>query len=250
MPVVELVHGDAIDQQDRIRSALADAACLVVDPPYDLPELVEWAGRLPRPPSTLVFTDPRHLGEVCALFGPPAWLFVWDTRNTWNAGRTRPVTQVKLCAWFGDLDTYDRDATVWGLPPGRKDHPTTTTRPLDGRRLTDLWCESLRWLHHPGAGAPGVGRSWPGRARQGKPWMRHTKPLDWVRCLIGNTSPPGAVVDPFAGYATSLVAARALGRSALGFEVDPDVFAAARERLAELPSGHFAAPSLFDPVGA
>jgi hypothetical protein len=245
--LVRLICEDAIDDEPAIRSALTDATCLVIDPPFDLPELTEWAADLPRPASTLVFTDPRHLGEVTTLFGPPAWLFVWDTRNTWSAGPRRPVTQTKLCAWFGDLDTYDRDASLWGVPPGRKDHPTTKAEPLAGRRLTDLWSESLRWLHHPGAGQPHAGPTPTARNgdRQGDPWLRHTKPVDWVRCLIGNTSPPGLVVDPFAGYGTTLIAARALGRPAIGWEWDLDAAAAAARRLHDLPPATAAAPTLF-----
>ncbi len=47
------------------------------------------------------------------------------------------------------------------------------------------------------------------------------------------TSHGGSVVDFFAGGGTTLVAAKNLGRDAIGFEIDPDHAARAAERLAE-----------------
>ena len=45
------------------------------------------------------------------------------------------------------------------------------------------------------------------------------------------TSKNGSVVDFFAGGGTTLVAAKKLGRSAIGFEIDPEHAARAAERL-------------------
>jgi site-specific DNA-methyltransferase (adenine-specific) len=58
------------------------------------------------------------------------------------------------------------------------------------------------------------------------------KPIALMRALVRDYSRPGDVVcDPFAGGATTLVAALAEGRSAIGAEVDPDTHAAALARL-------------------
>ena len=52
------------------------------------------------------------------------------------------------------------------------------------------------------------------------------------RKLIGMLSRPGdLVLDPFAGSATTLVAARNLKREAIGYELDREVFEVAEQRL-------------------
>lgn len=208
-------------------------ATVVLDPPYDAPDLWAWSAEVfAAVPTRLVFCDPRSLGEVVGLFGPCSWVFTWDTLSPWNLGPRRPLTQTRFALLYGDLDSYDRDAALHGDAPPARDHPTTRSTPLDGRRLVDLHRASLRWLHHPEAGArPGESEG-QRFARRSSEAYRHAKPIEWVRCLLGNTTPTGATVgDPFAGSGTTLVAARSLGLSAWGVELDPDTATTAAARL-------------------
>jgi site-specific DNA-methyltransferase (adenine-specific) len=65
-----------------------------------------------------------------------------------------------------------------------------------------------------------------------------TKPLELMRFLVDLVVPPGAgnvVLDPFAGTGTTLVAAKSLGRSYIGFEINADYAEIARKRLDDLP---------------
>lgn len=207
--------------------------CLVWDPPWDLAGAWELLYGLDRVwGSLLVFVDPPRLGDVVLGMGlAPSWVFVWDTMNTWSRSRRQPVRQSKMCAWWGDH--FDRDAVLWGSAPPVRDHPTTKQQPLGGRRLTDIHRSSLRWLHNPRAcGVRTLGTSRFGSERAGDEVWRHAKPLPWVRCLIGCTSAPGtAVVDPFCGSGTSLLAAQDLGRSGEGLDVSDVAVSVTRDRL-------------------
>lgn len=60
------------------------------------------------------------------------------------------------------------------------------------------------------------------------------KPVALLDLLVRACCPPGGlVVDPFCGSGTTLVAARAAGRRALGIDRHPDAVRIARERLAD-----------------
>jgi hypothetical protein len=58
------------------------------------------------------------------------------------------------------------------------------------------------------------------------------KPLELMRALVEAATPAGGVVlDPFAGSGTTLIAAAACGRTAVGIEIDPRYAALARRRM-------------------
>jgi site-specific DNA-methyltransferase (adenine-specific) len=73
------------------------------------------------------------------------------------------------------------------------------------------------------------------RERTGYPTQ---KPLALLELLIRACCPPGGVVlDPCCGSGTTLAAGVGLGRSTIGFDINPDAVAIARARLAGLTHG-------------
>lgn len=87
--------------------------------------------------------------------------------------------------------------------------------------------EFMRW-----GTLPGGYQASPGNSGHRKHMRIGGKPLALMRHLVADYSRPGDVVcDPFAGGATTLIAAKLDGRIGIGAEVDPDTHAEATRRI-------------------
>jgi hypothetical protein len=172
---------------------------LVFDPPWDadVPTPERWWT------SALVFTSGRHIGRAIERFGAGvAWQFVWDGQCC-HARTNLPFQRHKSCLWYGDVRAYRwRGARLDGVP----DRP-------QGKKLSDLYAKPLHAFH---AATP----------------HQHAKPLEWVRCLIGNCA-DGDVFDSYLGSGTTLLACEATGRACHGVEIDPRFVALTLEQAKE-----------------
>lgn len=202
---VTLHHGDALTE-----TAWTEADVLVTDPPY---------GRAWRQGAI------RHAGAPRD-----------DTRNA-----------ASLTGIANDGDTSARDAvlTLWGDRPAIV-FGDLMLAPPRGTRLTAVYAKpgdagmrgsiggirrDVEAIYLLGKWGSGIGgRSSVFRTRSplvGSPsgivarsgGHPHAKPLDILEELITHTPPGSSIADPFAGSGSTLIAARALGRKAVGVEL-------------------------------
>ena len=161
----------------------------------------------------------------------------------------------------GDMDTAARDnvLALWGdrpavvfgdlmlaPPPGNKLTLVYRKPPNAGARgaiagfrrdaeaiyLLGKWPSGLGGMSSVIAtSARSQGNPSSAQGRYGHP---HAKPVDVMETLIA-ACPPGVIADPFAGSGSTLVAARNLGRKAIGVEIDERYAEAAARRLAQAP---------------
>lgn len=145
----------------------------------------------------------------------------------------------------GDRDTTTRDSALaaWGDRPGVVFGDLLITQPSNAvqcliyAKAADAGIRGARGgfrrdaeaIYLTGRWPAGIGghssvlhsRSWVAgpsspATRYGHP---HAKPLDLLELLL-TSAPAGVVADPFAGSGTTLIAARNLGRTAIGVEIE------------------------------
>jgi len=166
----------------------------------------------------------------------------------------------------GDLDVSNRDAALaaWGdrrcavvfgsptiIAPTGTRQVLVYRKPADAgvrgtfggfRRDIELIYLLGPWVSGIGGrsavlttGAANVGATTGLASRYSHP---HAKPVDVMTDLVA-ACPPGVVADPFAGCGSTLVAARNLGRRAVGVEIDERYCEVIARRLAQdvLPIG-------------
>lgn len=178
----------------------------------------------------------------------------------WRQGRLNNSNAHRGIA--GDQDTSTRDAVLaaWGTnrpavvfgdlmlaPPGGtklvgvyQKPPNAGTRGAVGGFRRDAEAIYLigPWPTGLGGRSSVIATATPSQGNphspQGKYHHPHTKPLDVMEQLIV-ACPPGTIADPFAGSGSTLVAARNLGRHAIGVEIEERYCEIAARRLAQQP---------------
>lgn len=197
---VTLYHGDCLELADLW--TVADV--LVTDPPYGI---TYESGRVRHRPAQRIAGDGNTgiRDETLALWGErPALVFGKWSQPRPEATRARLIWSKAPDPGMGDLDfpwgNSDEEIYVLGSGYVGKRGPNVITCPKPPVCNRDA---------HP-----------------------TPKPLALMDQLIAKC-PPGVIADPFAGSGSTLVAAKALGRKAIGVELDERYCEIAANRLSQ-----------------
>lgn len=199
--LVTLYHGDC-----REVTAWLDADVLVTDPPYG----ISWSiGNHPKRGSVAH----KGIANDADTSARDAALDMWGDRPAAVFG-----------AWSAQLPAA-RQTLIWRKPPDSGVIGSTTGY----RRDTELiflvgpWPKRSASLSSVLATDAGMGSYLNGHP--------HAKPTGLLEVLMHGA--PGVVADPFAGSGSTLVAAKSLGRRAIGVELDEAYCELAASRLAQ-----------------
>lgn len=208
--LVTLYHGDCREITEWLT-----ADVLVTDPPYGIDANLSfgWKGRKPR--------GWKRVNEK------PRWDVSLDVRDA------------ALALWG------DRPAAVFGSPkrlgdaPAFREVPLVWDKAMVGMGDTDFpWGPSYELIYVSGAGWAASPRAsailrYPHTAQVASQVGHPTpKPTALMERLI-TAAPPGVIADPFAGSGSTLVAAKALGRRAIGVEIEERYCEIAARRLSQ-----------------
>ena len=199
---VTLYHGDCLDVAEWLT-----ADVLVTDPPYGMAYASSWTTRRP----VRNDHDATTRDAALAMWGDrPAVVF-----GNWKV--PRPPATKQLLVWhkaamgpgMGDL------AMPWGT--------ATEEVYVLGAGFTGERVSNLITTHDQRGNPYGLA------ATTGHPTP---KPVGLMEQLI-DKCPPGVIADPFAGSGSTLVAARNLGRQAIGVELEERYCETVAKRLAQ-----------------
>jgi site-specific DNA-methyltransferase (adenine-specific)/modification methylase len=200
---VALVHGDCRSILPKLRNT--ERVVIVSDPPYG----IKWVhSSNPRPiiGDDKPF-DPTHLLPFkCILFGGQhyhtslpflgSWI-IWDKRCPHKGGRK--ACNIGPCH-TNDIGDYE-----------------------------DIWlsfhAHRTIFRHYWNGG----GKATEAGIKRIHPTQKPVALMRWI--IESYTSPEDLIIDPYAGSCATLLAARSLGRFALGIELDPQYIAPAVSRL-------------------
>ena len=223
---VNVKNINAIDHMDGARSQQAKLTTpiplvIITDPPYgfsyyETDNYLPVANILQGFPRKTVFGYPELLCWWCSLWGQPVeWVTWWPTNKP--CGRTSGLNkESESIAIYGQLfslpiRTRSQDSMTRGIARTRGNEVETCK---DG----DVWRDPS-----PGAGFNSHLRQHP-----------NEKPISLLKKLICLVSGNGdTILDPFMGSGTTLVAAKDLGRKAIGIEIEEKYCEIAVRRLAQ-----------------
>jgi hypothetical protein len=181
------------------------------DPPWEIIS----SCHAPKSGSMLAFCDGQRQHDVIERFGAPTWIFVWDCVSSWYTPN-RPLRRSKLCLWYGGIADYDFNGSHYG-DAGESRVVSNTRGSYEfspdprGKHLSDVFSQPITQLHSNSEHS-------------------HSKPLDWVRMLVGNCT-SGRIIDPYAGSGIAMVACQQLGRECFSVEMDPKYAALILEQM-------------------
>ena len=164
----------------------------------------------------------------------------------YRSGRNKSLRKV---ACDHSLDVRDSALRMWGDRPGLVFGSWKQPRPERVRQLIvwdkrggagfsgDLkmpWADITEEIYVMGSGWVGGRRpaiySIPTLPSQNRPKHPTPKPVPLMQELV-SCCPPGTIADPFAGSGATLIAARELGRKAIGVEAEEEYCELMAQRL-------------------
>lgn len=204
---VTLYHGDCLDLT--LDAWWTEADVLVTDPPYGI-DYRSGSRRVTLARSIAGDADTSVRDQALGLWGQtpfrPALVF-----GTWRRPRPEHARMVLVWDTKGALGMGDL-SLPW--KPSHQEVYVIGTG-FTGRRDSDvITCAPVQSLGYNGREHP------------------HEKPVDLLVRLI-DKCPPGTIADPFAGSGSTLVAAKRMGRKAIGVELEERYCEIIAKRLAQ-----------------
>jgi site-specific DNA-methyltransferase (adenine-specific) len=168
---------------------------------------LDWLNLLGRPDHWIIYANYLMLGGLCTELQSRAQLgnvFTWRKSNAPNMVRPVPRMDCEFIVWARDPDS------------GCAEMGQFKSSVIDVPML-QAGCFSTERILMPNSG------------KAAHPCQ---KPLDVVTPFIQRLTEPGdLVIDPFAGTGTTLLAAKNLGRRAIGIELNPAYCEIIKRRL-------------------
>lgn len=199
--LVTLYHGDCLERPEW----WTDADVLVTDPPYGMAYQSGWVRD--RTDRAIAGDDTTGVRDAAlhAWGNRPALIF-----GTWRAERPRDART--LLIWDKGLVGMGALDLPWG--PSHEEIYVLGTGFVGKRGKSVLHIQGLTSTDPERFGHP------------------TPKPVPLMETLIAHC-PPGVIADPFAGSGSTLVAAKLLGRKAVGVELEEKYCEIAARRLSQ-----------------
>ena len=232
-----LINNDALGALNSLADKSIDA--VISDPPFGVTiskgdrfdEWGEWWNQInrirkPRAPVVLFASIPFSFDLYNTNPNQFRYRWVWQKNmgtNPFHAKRM-PLRFTEEVMVFGDPDSIYYPQRTTGHTPTRsakgkssgKVYSGTNSRSYEGGDTTRLPGDILVF----------------NMVDPKKRIHSQQKPIDLMEYLIATYSQRGdRILDPFMGSGTTIVAAKVLGRRAIGIEKDPEYFKLARERI-------------------